>query len=261
MASSGGYGSSTVYVDDREIGRLLGILELEQVEDLAALDRQYKRLIKQYHPDLNPRARDWAHDRSQAVITAARTLREYLERVGPLAAPLRRRPAARYSPRPAASPGAGTRPEKGAPGDAARRTPASGRNESSFQMIDGRRINYALPIKHIVKIIGVRDPGVHRGAPGPYCTMDGEIFPLHNLEGEDMPWEDAAFIVLLRSPLIRVGIVLPRDARFGGIESYRANELMRAGNSRNSHGVWIRHNMKFYLCPHELLPGFAAQPA
>jgi hypothetical protein len=248
------------FVDERELGRLLGILEMEQLADLKDLDRQYKRLIKLYHPDVNPRARDWAHDRSQAVITAARTLRDYLERVGPLAAPLRRRPTPRYAPRSCAAerPAAPRRPGPAAP-------PAGpsgeGRSEVSFQMIDGRRINYALPIKHIVKIIGVRDPGVHRGAPGPYCCMDGEIFPLHNLEGEDMPWEDAAFVVLLRAPLIRVGIVLPRDARFGGIESYRKSELARAGNSRNAHGVWIRHDMKFYLCPHELLPGFVAQPA
>lgn len=258
-------------IDGRELQRLLSVLELEELNDLAHLDRQYKRLIKQYHPDVNPRARDWANERSQAVIAAARTMRQYLERRGPLSAPLRRRTAyqARADVRknraaPAASgPHAapnGTNPGNapGQPAPEARR-----RSESSFQMIDGRRINYALPIKHIVKIVGVRDPGVHRGAPGPYCTMDGEIFPLHNLEGEDMPWEEAAFIVLLRAPLIRVGIVLPRDARFGSIESYRSGELSRAANSRSAHGVWIRHDMKFYLCPRELLPELnrTAQPA
>lgn len=248
---------------------MLGILELEELSDLTALDRQYKRLIKQYHPDVNRDDRDWAHDRSQAVIAAARSLRDYLERVGPLAVPLRRnvapRPAARYT-RPGATVVPGTPGAyPGKTGTASEvRPPAAGpvrRPETSFQMIDGRRVNYALPIKYIIKIVGVRDPGVHRGAPGPYCCMDGEIYPLHNLEGEDMPWEDAAFIVLLRAPLIRVGIVLPRDARFGSIERYRTSELNRASTSRSSHGIWIRHDMKFYLCPAELLPGFVAQPA
>ena len=238
---------------------MLAVLDLDELSDLPALDRQYKRLIKQLHPDVNPDAREWAHDRSQAVITAARVLREYLERVGPRTVPLRR------DPRPTGGPERdATYATRGSAASTAGATAATAsgprRTESAFQMIDGRRVNYALPIKHIVKIIGVRDPGVHRGAPGPYCCLDGEIYPLHNLEGEDLPWEEAAFVVLLKSPRIRVGIVLPRDARFGGIESYRTSELLRASTSRSSHGIWIRHDMKFYLCPAELLPDFTREP-
>lgn len=251
-------------VNEREARRLLAVLELEELACSADLDRQYKRLIKHYHPDLNPQAREWAHDRSQAVIGAARSLREYLERVGPLLAPrprLQPEDSAesfrwRQTVRPERDPvSARVRSQaRVAAGRAARPMQA----EAAFQMIDGRRLNYALPIQSIVKIIGTRDPGVHRASPAPYCALEGAIYPLHNLEGEALAWEDAAFIVLLKSPHIRVGIVLPREARFGSIESYRHSELelpARSGGAGSAQGVWIRHGLKLYLCPAELLAG------
>ncbi len=244
-------------VNEREARRLLAVLELEELSCSADLDRQYKRLIKHYHPDLNPQAREWAHDRSQAVISAARSLREYLERVGPLPAPrprqqpedsaqsFRRRQAYRPDRDPVSA------RERSQASVAAGRSASTEPAEAAFQMIDGRRLNYALPIQSIVKIIGTRAPGVHRASPAPYCALEGEIYPLHNLEGEALAWEDAAFIALLKSPRIRVGIVLPREARFGTIESYRRSELEQA----SAQGVWIRHELKLYLCPAELLEG------
>ncbi len=225
-------------VAERDVYALLRVLELDELTSSESLESRFKALIKRYHPDRNRDNSAWANDKTQELIEAVRLLRDHIEHHGPvLRRPQRQARATPAPPKP-------------------RRAPSS-----SFQMIEGRRINYALPIECIVKIVGVRDSCVHRAYPGPYCELDGELYPLHNLEGEDLRWDEASFVVLMRSPLLRAGIVLPREARFAGIEVFRLNEALSRNSAHRTHGLWIRHGTKYYLCPSEFIQPAAARSA
>lgn len=219
-----------------EVGELLETLELRRVPTEDSLELHFRRLLKRFHPDLNPDRAAWAHEKTHAIIHAARRLRTLLQSGLPVetAEPLQARgqaSAADKPPRPAEAPGL-----------------------VAFQLIDNPRVNIALPVASLVRIVSPGDACVRKdSAVGGFCFVEREIFPVRTLEGVLPPWSQIAYLALLRADDERAALALERSVRFGAIERVALGEILRENPFRKTHGVWLQVRGKSYLCPAEFV--------
>lgn len=219
-----------------EVGELLETLELRRVPTEASLELHFRRLLKRFHPDLNPDRAPWAHEKTRAIIYAARRLRTLLQ--SGLPAETEDRPQARPADGLAGRP---TRPAE-APGIVA------------FQLIENPRVNLALPVASLVRIVSPGDACVRRdSAVGGFCFVDREIYPVRTLEGVLPPWSQIAYLALLRADSERAALALERNVRFGPIERVAVGEILRENPFRKTHGVWLQRRGQTYLCPAEFV--------
>ncbi len=218
------------------MGELLETLELRRVPTEASLELQFRRLLKRFHPDLNPDRAPWAHEKTRAIIYAARRLRSLLQ-AGLPAEP---------------DPDSHSR-------DADANTPQSARRAetpgiAAFQLIDAPRVNLALPVASLVRIVAPGDACVRKdSAVGGFCYVEREIFPVRTLEGVLPPWSQIAYLALLRADEERAALALERNVRFGAIERVALGEILRENPFRKTHGVWLQRRGKSYLCPAEFV--------
>lgn len=54
-------------------------LELPESATSAQIKKNYRRLLKKWHPDRHPENREAAEDQTRAIVRAFETLREYCE--------------------------------------------------------------------------------------------------------------------------------------------------------------------------------------
>lgn len=219
-----------------EVGELLEILELRRVPTEVSLELHFRRLLKRFHPDLNPDRAPWAHEKTRAIIQAARRLRTLLQ--SGLPAEAEDRPLGREAG------AAASRPMR----------PAETPGVVAFQLIDNPRVNLALPVASLVRIVSPGDACVRKdSAVGGFCFVDREIFPVRTLEGVLPPWSQIAYLALLRADDERAALALERTVRFGAIERVALGEILRENPFRKSHGVWLQRSGKSYLCPAEFI--------
>jgi hypothetical protein len=220
-----------------EVGELLEALELRRVPTEASLELHFRRLLKRFHPDLNPDRALWAHEKTRTIIHAARRLRSLLQAGLP------------------AEPDDSSHGSHGRDADEskpARRAEAPG--IAAFQLIDAPRVNLALPVVSLVRIVSPGDSCVRKdSAVGGFCYVDREIFPVRTLEGVLPPWSQIAYLALLRSDDERAALAMERNVRFGAIERVALGEILRENPFRKTHGVWLQRRGKSYLCPAEFV--------
>ncbi|MBX7059266.1 MAG: J domain-containing protein [Leptospirales bacterium] len=207
---------------------LLSELELRELPDLAGLKRQFKRLIKLYHPDANPGRVEWATQKSRRVIRAARNLEALLQQTAAPSAP----PEASESPRPARS--------------------------VSFQTIQDGVHGLAIPVSAIVRVHSRLEAGLRLAPPLPCASLQGEIYPLSSLMGE-LPASEIGFVLFARAQRGKLAIPLHRRVRFESILQMDEASLRRNNPAPWREGLWLRRGDEWRLCPAEFTSAVVAE--
>jgi hypothetical protein len=233
----------------------LKILELDGIPDLDSLQRSFKRLIKQAHPDLNLDRGEWANDRSRRLIQAFQTIRTAIlsgavsQTIDANSFSNSAREAASSSASQASPFRGGWPPERGGASTADGRAEPQVRQPSYFQLIQWENRGYALPVANIVRVVSFADPLIKKGLFGHHYSYDNGIYPIVSIDERDIPKVAMGFVILFRMDAIGLGLYIHDDMKFLEVKAFRENELVMHREGSSSKNGWVMHNDIPFLYP------------
>ena len=215
----------------------LSNLNLHWIPDQYYLQKQFKMLLKQYHPDRNKTGRKLAHEKTIQLIRSYKSIKDYI-RNHPITE-LDRNKLSDEDNKPL-SERSYYRGEKN--------------NHSSIflQLIDSPSGNYALYIDNIIQIIFWKDASVINTSSGSYYDYKKKLYRLHSIVGESFLNEEAEYIILYKTETTNYGIVLSKDMQFSRIEEVNSCELIFSSNVKDVSG-WVFMRNKQYFIPKKLV--------
>lgn len=165
----------------------------------AELERRFRALIKEQHPDRN--RRESSEERTRDLIAARTLLQERLKK----------------------------------------RVPAIGGAHPLMQRVHTERLDLALPVAHLIRVVR---PSAVTDRRGHEVKVADQGYTL--LRPFETEWADTRYLVLFSSPG-RLALALP-EANFGPIGPIR----MESGR-RDEQGLWITIAGHMHFCPSALL--------
>ena len=204
----------------------LHTLGLQRVPDLKALQQRFATLLKKYHPDRNRGQVDWATEQTKILIQACNHLKEHIRNQMEESLP-------EFRPAP-------TR---------------------QFQLIDGHKTNYAIPVDGILTIMPFYSPQIKKSIFGYYCRHENDICPLVSIDGKPVRHDHADYVVLIRFENRKVGVVIPRHLKFASIADFAQEEMVPHNALIEGKSGWLLFHRKNYLYPESLLRNARKQGA
>lgn len=206
----------------------LQILELSKLPDSLTLQKQFKELLKHYHPDRNSHRKKWAHEKTLALISSNNNIREYLQQEE-VEFNITNEPG--FQQREAA--------EKSA---------------TNFQLIDGEEINYAIPLNNIIRIFSARNSIVKKST-GYYFSFENRIAPVISLNGKAISLDSTQFVILYKSGKSLLGLAVPADMKLNKIEKFTNKEQVYIHADHVINSGWLMFREKYYFFPENIMHG------
>lgn len=232
-----------------EIRERLRTLELNRLPDAITLARNFKRLLKIYHPDRNASHKQWAHEKTRELIDAHTYLRDYIKRQGETRKKLRRDNRFRVERGNAY----GRKESETFKDEANRSRPDfSGFLSNSFQLIESSGGNYAIPVHNIIAVLSARD-AIERSENGYFCRHNQKSYPLIALNERTFHPENVAYLILFRTAWNVCAIALDGSMKPGKIEHFSRQEKVFVNGPEPRDRGWILHREKYYFFPQRIL--------
>lgn len=221
----------------------LQILELETIPDREGLQKAFNRMIKKYHPDLNPHRKDWAHEQTRLLIEASGALKKHIDSGITWSGKI----------------------EFGEPeydGDSVHRdvyeTSASWEQKDPssdsilIQLFGNENQYWAFFLKSIDRIVEFDPSKMKSCLEGQFYNLNGLFYPYVSLYENDWTGSvlDNGAIVLYGQESERIAFHVPSVKHFGEIISINRKEfIFRKNESGETKDVSFYHDLKCYRFP------------
>jgi hypothetical protein len=216
----------------KQMQKYLNILELQHIPDMPDLQKNFNRLLKEYHPDRNRDREDWANDRTRQLIEALHKIKDHIEfaqsdKPGPIQhseEPEDRSHYNSYSYSYSADDNEEVFQYNGFKGETMQNP------DIPVQLLKNGNQNYILLLKSIVKVVHC-NPNHLKKVMGRYFYMyDNNIYNLTGFENESADPYSTEYIILYQTSEKNIGFAASGNVKFTRTDKISAKEIIYRKN-------------------------------